>query len=36
MKAFGIKPEMTEEFEEFQRLIDDPLGYEDSQVKDVE
>lgn len=36
MKAFGITPEMTEEFEEFQRLIDDPLGYEDSQVKDVE
>lgn len=36
MKAFGIKPEMAEEFEEFQRLIDDPLGYEESQVKDVE
>lgn len=36
MKAFGIKNEMAEEFEEFQRLIDDPLGYEDSQVKDVE
>lgn len=36
MKAFGIKNEMAEEFEEFQRLIDDPLGYEESQVKDAE
>lgn len=36
MKAFGIKHEMAEEFDEFQRLIDDPLGYENSQIKDVE
>jgi len=36
MKALDIKNEMTEEFEEFQKLIDDPLGYENSQVNEVE
>lgn len=36
MKAFDLKTEMAEEFDEFQRLIDDPLGYEETQVEDVE
>jgi hypothetical protein len=36
MKSFDLKTEMMEEFDEFQKLIDDPLGYEETQIKDVE
>ncbi|MFN9908752.1 MAG: hypothetical protein ACK56F_21935, partial [bacterium] len=36
MKAFDLKTEMAEEFDEFQKLIDDPLGYEETQVNEVE